>query len=124
MHISQNPAGHHQTGRLGQYGVYYIFSLEYHCFSVERGFRQEKCSNRCISIAVQLAINVIWSLVFFGTHNIFGGLVMVLILWISILINIIVFYRISKLAGLIFIPYLIWVSIASYLNYSVFLLNH
>jgi len=67
MHISQNPAGHHQTGRLGQYGVYYIFSLEYHCFSVERGFRQEKCSNKCISIAVQLAINVIWSLVFFGT---------------------------------------------------------
>ena len=74
--------------------------------------------------AVQLAINVIWSLVFFGTHNIFGGLVLVLILWISILINIIVFYRISKPAGLILIPYLIWVSIASYLNYSVFLLNH
>ncbi len=73
--------------------------------------------------AVQLAINVIWSIVFFGTHNIFGGLVLVLILWISIFINIIVFYRISKPAGLILIPYLLWVSIASYLNYSVFLLN-
>ncbi len=74
--------------------------------------------------AVSLAINVIWSLVFFGTHNIFGGLVLVLILWISILINIVVFYRISKPAGLILIPYLMWVSIASYLNYAVFLLNH
>jgi len=123
MHISQNPAGHHQIGRLGQYGVYYIFSWEYHCFSVERGFRQEKCPNRCkyccsTGYKCNMVIGILWN------TNIFGGLVMVLILWISILINIIVFYRISKLAGLIFIPYLIWVSIASYLNYSVFLLNH
>ena len=73
--------------------------------------------------AVQLTINIIWSLVFFGGHNIFGGLVLVIILWIAILANIIVFYRVSKAAGLILIPYLIWVSIASYLNYSVFLLN-
>ncbi len=73
--------------------------------------------------AVQLVLNVLWSLIFFGTHNILGGLIFVIILWISILINIIVFYRISKPAGLILIPYLIWVSIASYLNYSVFLLN-
>jgi translocator protein len=73
--------------------------------------------------AVQLVINVVWSLIFFGTHNIAGGLIMVIILWISILINIIVFYRISKPAGLILIPYIIWVSIASYLNYSVFILN-
>jgi translocator protein len=73
--------------------------------------------------AVQLVLNVIWSLVFFATHNIFGGLVLVILLWISILVNIIVFYRISKPAGLILLPYLIWVSIASYLNYSVFILN-
>ncbi|MCE5214586.1 MAG: tryptophan-rich sensory protein [Methanobacterium sp.] len=73
--------------------------------------------------AAQLVINVIWSLVFFGGHNLFGGLILVIILWISILINIIVFYRIYKPAGLILLPYLIWVTIASYLNYSVYLLN-
>lgn len=72
---------------------------------------------------VQLILNVVWSLVFFGTHNIFGGLVLVILLWISILANIIVFYHISKPGGLILIPYLIWVTIASYLNYSVFVLN-
>jgi benzodiazapine receptor len=76
-----------------------------------------------VVFAIQLILNVVWSLVFFGTHNIFGGLVLVILLWISILANIIVFYRISKPAGLILIPYLIWVSIASYLNYIVFLLN-
>ena len=73
--------------------------------------------------AIQLALNVIWSLVFFAGHNLFGGLMLVILLWIAILINIIVFYRISKPAGLILIPYIIWVSIASYLNYTVFLLN-
>ncbi len=64
------------------------------------GLNQKKVQIGILVFAVQLAINVIWSLVFFGTHNIFGGLVLVLILWISILINIVVFYRISKPAGL------------------------
>jgi tryptophan-rich sensory protein len=73
--------------------------------------------------AVQLILNVVWSLVFFGSHNISGGLVVVILLWISILINIVVFYRISKPAGIILIPYLIWVTIAGYLNYSVYLLG-
>ena len=49
-----------------------------------------------IVFAVQLCINVLWSLVFFGSHNIFGGLIMVMISWIAILINIFVFYRISR----------------------------
>ncbi len=124
MLTSQNLAGHHQLGVSAnmEYTIYSHGNIT--VLSVERGFRQEKCSNRCIGICCSLAINVIWSLVFFGTHNIFGGLVLVLTPWISILINIVVFYRISKPAGLILIPYLMWVSIASYLNYAVFLLNH
>jgi translocator protein len=73
--------------------------------------------------AVQLFLNILWSLVFFGMHSIFGGLILILILWIAIFANIIAFYVISKPAGLLLIPYLIWVSIASYLNYTVYLLN-
>lgn len=73
--------------------------------------------------AVQLILNVVWSLVFFGLHSILGGLVIIMLLWIAIWANLIAFYVISKPAGLLLIPYLIWVSIASYLNYSVFILN-
>ena len=87
------------------------------------GLNRKDVQIAIIVFAVQLAINVIWSLVFFGTHNLFGGLVLVLILWAAILVNIIVFYRISKPAGLILIPYIVWVSIASYLNYSVLILS-
>jgi len=47
--------------------------------------------------------------VFFGLHSVFGDLVMVLILWMAIIINIFVFYMISKPSGLLLIPYIIWV---------------
>lgn len=87
------------------------------------GLDKKKVQVGILVFAVQLVLNAVWSLVFFGGHNIFGGLILVIILWIAILVNIIVFYRISKAAGLILIPYLIWVSIASYLNYSVLVLN-
>jgi tryptophan-rich sensory protein len=73
--------------------------------------------------AVQLVLNLLWSLVFFGLHSIMGGFVVILILWIAILANMIAFYVISKPAGLLMVPYIIWVSIASYLNYSVLMLN-
>ncbi len=73
--------------------------------------------------AVQLILNVLWSVIFFGYNSLFGGLITVIILWIAILANIIAFYRVSKPAGLLLIPYIIWVSIASYLNYSVYILN-
>lgn len=73
--------------------------------------------------AVQLILNFFWTIIFFGFKSLFGGFVEIIFLWIAILINIILFYRISKTAGLLLVPYIIWVTIASYLNYSVYILN-
>ena len=73
---------------------------------------------------VQLAINLLWSVLFFSFHALFGSFILVMLLWLAILANIIAFLIISKWAGLLLVPYIIWVSIASYLNYSVYLLNH
>ncbi|AXV37127.1 MAG: TspO protein [Methanobacterium sp. BRmetb2] len=73
--------------------------------------------------ALQLILNLLWSLIFFGLQSIYGGLIEIIILWIAILINLILFYRISKVAGLLLVPYIVWVTIAAYLNYSVYLLN-
>lgn len=88
-----------------------------------KGLGRKDVQMALVVFAVQLIINVAWSLVFFGSHSIFGGLVMVILLWIAILINIFVFYRISKPAGLLLIPYLVWVTIAAYLQYNLFILN-
>ena len=72
---------------------------------------------------VQLAVNALWSWLFFGWH--WGGLAFVDIglLWVLIIATLIAFWRIRPLAGALLIPYLLWVSFALALNYSVWQLN-
>ncbi|HXZ95136.1 MAG TPA: TspO/MBR family protein [Dehalococcoidia bacterium] len=71
----------------------------------------------------QLVLNILWSVIFFGLKSLFGGMAMILLLWIAILINIITFFGVSPLAGWLLIPYIIWVSIAANLNVQVWKLN-
>jgi tryptophan-rich sensory protein len=71
----------------------------------------------------QLSLNFLWSFIFFKFHAIGIAAIEIIILWLSILIMIIQFYKCNKWAGLINIPYLLWVSFASILNMSIYLLN-
>jgi translocator protein len=73
--------------------------------------------------AAQLVVNVLWSVVFFGMRSPIDGLVVIAFLWVLILITIIKFWPINKTAALLLIPYIVWVSIAAYLNYSIWMLN-
>jgi tryptophan-rich sensory protein len=72
---------------------------------------------------VQLVLNALWSIVFFGVKSLLGGVVIILGLWLAILWTIVRFFRISATAGALLIPYILWVSFASALNISVWLLN-
>lgn len=72
---------------------------------------------------IQLILNTVWSIIFFGMRNPTLALVDIAALWISIFLTIKSFYKINKLAGNLLIPYLIWVSFASILNLSIVLLN-
>ncbi len=71
----------------------------------------------------QLALNVAWSGVFFGLRWPLGGLAVIWVLWPLILATVIVFYRLSKPAGLLLVPYLAWVGFAAVLNYFIWILN-
>lgn len=71
----------------------------------------------------QLALNFSWSIVFFGLHNPFLALIVIILLWASILYTIILFNKISRLAALLLIPYILWVSFAVFLNLFIILLN-
>jgi tryptophan-rich sensory protein len=73
--------------------------------------------------AVQLVLNVLWSALFFGLRNPLAGLIDIIALEILIVLTTIAFWRVDRLAGLAFIPYLIWVSFASVLNGAVWWLN-
>ena len=72
---------------------------------------------------VQLAFNFLWSMVFFGLHGILPALFVILLLWVSIILNIRWFKKYSKTAAWLLAPYLLWVSFASILNLSIYLLN-
>lgn len=73
--------------------------------------------------AAQLLLNFGWSAVFFGLKQVGWGLVEVAALWLSIAMTILAFLSLSTWAAMLLVPYLIWVSIAAYLNYSIWRLN-
>jgi len=72
---------------------------------------------------LQLLFNLLWSIVFFFFHSIFGGLIAIVILWVLILITILKFSKISSLASILLIPYLAWVTFATVLNVMLWMLN-
>jgi tryptophan-rich sensory protein len=71
----------------------------------------------------QLLVNGLWSYLFFGAKNMKAGMVDVVLLWAFIAAFIIVTYPVSQLAALLFLPYLLWVSIAALLNLRMIQLN-
>lgn len=73
--------------------------------------------------AVQLTFNAAWSWLFFGLHNPGMAFIDIVLLWAAIVATTIVFWRRSLVAGLLFVPYLAWVSFAAVLNFAVWRLN-
>lgn len=72
---------------------------------------------------IQLFLNAIWSIIFFGLKNPGWAFVDIILLWLAIVWTMFIFYKISKPAAYLLVPYLLWVSFASYLNYSIWMLN-
>ncbi len=73
--------------------------------------------------AAQLIVNVLWNVAFFTLRSPASGLLVIAVLWVLIFITIVKFWPINKTAALLLVPYIVWVSIAAYLNYSLWRLN-
>ncbi len=73
--------------------------------------------------SVQLILNFLWSFLFFKFQQLGFALAEILLMWCSILSMIIIFYKTNKLAALLNIPYLLWVSFATILTYNIYILN-
>jgi tryptophan-rich sensory protein len=71
----------------------------------------------------QLVLNALWSWLFFAWHLGASAFADIVILWVLIIATLISFWRVRPLAGALLIPYLLWVSFASALNYSIWQLN-
>ena len=72
---------------------------------------------------VQLVLNAAWTPIFFGMRRMDIALVVIVTLWVAIALTLRSFWRVRKLAGDLLIPYLAWVSFASFLNFTLWRLN-
>lgn len=72
---------------------------------------------------IQILLNALWSIAFFGMHSPLYGLVVIGLMLVAIFATVMSFLKIDRISGWLLIPYLAWVSFASALNAAVFLLN-
>lgn len=73
--------------------------------------------------SLQIALNSLWTPVFFGLRRMRLGLLVLVGLWLSVLASLVALWQVDLIAGLLFVPYLAWVSVAGALNLSVIRLN-
>ena len=88
-----------------------------------KGLREKQIRKAMILFGGQLILNALWSWIFFGLRSPLAGFIEISILSIVIIFTIQVFFKISKTAGALLIPYFLWVAFASGLNLSVWVLN-
>lgn len=89
-------------------------------------WRQAGLAAAAIPLAVfliQLILNGLWSYIFFGRHAMGSAFAEIIVLWIFILLTLILFWKRQALAGAFILPYLLWVSFAAFLNFSIWRLN-
>ena len=102
--------------------LYFLMGISlYLVFENERNKAKEKPA--LWAFGIQLFLNVLWSVLFFGMHYLLYGFIEIVLLWISIAVTIILFFKISKAAAYLLLPYILWVTIAASLSYYVFILN-
>ena len=76
-----------------------------------------------IAFGVQMFLNALWSVLFFGLQKPLLAFIEIIFLWAAILFTTFYFYRINKISAYLLIPYILWVSFAAVLNFYLFILN-
>jgi translocator protein len=105
-----------------------VWTLLYLCIAVagflawrKAGFAGAKWT--MLLFALQLILNAAWSWIFFGLRQPGWAFVEITLLWLSILATMLALFRITPIAGVLFVPYLLWVTFAAGLNFAIWRLN-
>ena len=88
-----------------------------------KGLGEEGVKSALVIFLVQLVLNALWSVVFFGLQSPLYGMVVIIALWVAILLTILRFFKLSTAAGALLLPYILWVSFAAVLYVSIWVLN-
>jgi len=88
-----------------------------------KGIKKENVKNAVTAFGVQLVLNAAWSFLFFGLRSPFYGLVGIMVMWIAIAYTMMKFWKVSKSATYLLVPYIAWVTFAGYLNFLIWQMN-
>lgn len=89
----------------------------------KKGFEKREVKIALMVFDTQLLLNIFWSIIFFGWQSPGGAFIEIIFLWLAIIATIIAFAKISRPAAWLLVPYIIWVSFAGYLNFSIWQLS-
>lgn len=89
----------------------------------EKGLQEQEIKKGIFIFGIQLGLNTLWSILFFGLKSPYYAFVEIVLLWFAILLTILKFRKISKTASYLLFPYILWVSFAMLLNYYIWILN-
>ena len=102
--------------------LFFLMGVASYLVSVGEDVRGDK--RRALTLyALQLGANFLWTILFFYLGRYLLAFVWLLFLWVLILCTLRLFWRLSRPAGLLLLPYLLWVAFAGYLNFGIWLLN-
>ena len=90
---------------------------------LKAGLEKNEVRTAIAFFVLQLLLNMSWSAAFFGLQNPLAGLSVILLLWVAIVVTIVRFRAVSATAGYLLVPYLMWVSFAAFLNFTIWQLN-
>ena len=102
-----------------------VWTILYICIAVAaaRAAPRDDSGHAMAFFAVQIAFNTLWTPVFFGLHRMGAGMIIIVLLWAAVACTMFAFFALDFYAGVLFVPYLLWVTVASALNWSVRRLN-
>jgi tryptophan-rich sensory protein len=102
--------------------LYFLMGVSFYLI-LQKGWKKKPVKSAGMFFIAQLALNFLWSPIFFGLKSPLLGLITIVAMWILIITTMKKFYPLSKLAFYLLIPYLLWVSFATVLNAAILILN-
>ena len=88
-----------------------------------RGLGNPQVKRALFLFVIQLVLNALWSIAFFGLESPLYGVIVIATLWVAILLTILKFFKVSSVAAVLMLPYILWVTFAAVLNISIWVLN-
>ncbi|MBN2135300.1 MAG: tryptophan-rich sensory protein [Acidobacteria bacterium] len=112
------------SGVFGPVWISFFILMGISLFLVWRkGLQADYVKTALIIFGIHLVLNTLWSIMFFGLKSPLLGLIEIVILWFAIVLTAFFFWKVSRPAALLLIPYFLWVSFATFLTYSIWRLN-